>query len=183
MKNSLQRIKANLDFSFKEKLKRILGYGAFSCVAIALFLQGSYRIGFDVQRIVGDPSCLPEAIYLIDYRVKRAPVVGDYVVAIMPETGESVGAKKGTKIIKKVIGVPGDKIKVSGLDFWVNGEHAGRLWLAKSIPGKKPGDFDNEHQLGENEFFLVGTEKESFDSRYWGALDGSQIIGYSHPLI
>ena len=114
----------------------------------------------------------------------RPAKVGHYVLARMPATGLGVGARPGDRIVKRVRAVAGDTVKVEGTELYINGKHQDndRLWLAKSIPGKEPGDFDREVTLGDGELFLMGTTRESFDSRYWGPVKREAILGSAIPL-
>ena len=36
--------------------------------------------------------------------------------------------------------------------------------------------------LQADEFWMLGTMPMSFDSRYWGPINGSQIVGRAHVL-
>lgn len=154
---------------------------AAGLIALGLWLTG-IRIGVDVQRLIGQPACMPSLIYLWKPGMHQPPKIGDYVLARMPNTGLGVGAREGDRIVKKIVALTGDTVKVQGTELYVNGQHTDRLWLAKSIPGKKPGDFDAEYTLKEGQLFLMGTTKESFDSRYWGAVNREAFLGYAIPL-
>lgn len=168
-------------------LKLIVGFFVLDIVAIALLVVGLHmsglRIGLDVQRLIGEPACMPSLVYLWHSPDRATPKKGDYVVALMPDTGLGVGARKGDRIVKKVMAVEGDRVRIEGTELWINDEHADRLWLAKSIPGKAPGDFDRDSVMVEHEIFLMGTTQESFDSRYWGTLSRDAVIGYAIPLL
>lgn len=150
-------------------------------IALGLWLTG-IRIGVDVQRLVGEPACMPSLVYLWKKGMPQEPKVGDYVMTRMPKSGLSVGAREGDRIVKKVAALRGDTVKVEGTELWINGVHVDRLWLAKSLPGKSPGDFDAEYTLKEGQMFLMGTTKESFDSRYWGVVNREAFLGYAIPL-
>lgn len=150
-------------------------------VVLGLILTG-FRVGIDVQRLIGKPACMPWMVYVWHKANQVEPEVGFYVVARMPAIGMAVGARPGDRIVKKVAAVPGDKIRIEGTELWINGIHSDRLWLAKSLPGKVVGDFDKNMTLKAGEFFLMGTTKESFDSRYWGPIHREAIIGYAYPV-
>lgn len=141
-----------------------------------------FRIGVDWQRILGYPSCLPSLVYLIDYRTPHEPRLGDYAVFFFPDTGHQVGPKEGQRAIKLVHALPGHSVTVQGTELVVRDFFEDRLWLAKSIPGKKPGDWDASYKVAPGTFFAYGTEKESFDSRYFGPVDQRRIVGYARPL-
>lgn len=168
-------------------LKFLIGFLAVDLVAIALVVVGllltGLRIGVDVQRLIGEPACMPSLLYLWHKPDRDTPRKGDYVVARMPETGMSIGARKGDRIVKQVAATEGDRVRIQGTDLWINEKHTDRLWLSKSIPGKAPGDFHRDSVMVEHEIFLMGTTKESFDSRYWGTLRREEIIGYAIPLL
>lgn len=150
-------------------------------LALGLWLTG-IRIGIDVQRLVGEPACMPSLVYLWKPGMPQEPKIGDYVLARMPKSGLPVGAREGDRIVKRVAALAGDTVKVRGTELWINGKHADRLWLAKSLPGKSPGDFDAEYTLKDGQMFLMGTTKESFDSRYWGVVNREAFLGYAVPL-
>lgn len=150
-------------------------------IMLSLWLLNA-RVGIDVQRLIGQPACMPSLVYLWKPGMPQPPKIGDYVLARMPKTGLGVGAREGDRIVKKVRAVAGDSIKIVGTELWINGKHADRLWLAKSIPGKAPGDFDAEYTLKDGQLFLMGTTQESFDSRYWGVVNREAFLGYAIPL-
>lgn len=151
-------------------------------VVLALNVSG-FRVGLDAQRLIGQPACMPSLVYLWSKTDGNPPARGDYVVARMPKTAFGVGGREGDRIIKIVMGVPGDSIRISGTELWINGKHTDRLWLAKSLPGKTVGDYDVQIVLGEHQYFVMGTTKESFDSRYWGPINREAIIGSALPLL
>ncbi|MBV7542108.1 S26 family signal peptidase [Acidovorax sp. sic0104] len=152
-------------------------------VSVVGLKAAGFRVGIDVQRLIGEPACMPTLVYLWHKPDRATPLKGDYVVARMPETGMGVGARKGDRIVKKVMATEGDRVRIQGTELWINEQHTERLWLAKSIPGRAPGDFDRDSVMGEHEMFLMGTTKESFDSRYWGTLRREQVLGYAIPLL
>lgn len=167
---------------------RWLKYGALGVICtLALVVLGmrltGVRLGIDAQRLIGAPACMPSLLYTWS-RTSGGPYTkGEYIVALMPETPFHVGGRPGDRIIKIVMGVPGDTIRIQGTELWINGEHTDRLWLAKSLPGKTVGDYDTEMVLPPGQYFVMGTTHESFDSRYWGPLHREAIIGTARPLL
>lgn len=168
-------------------VRMLKGLVVSQAVAMAFIVAGlvllDARIGVDVQRLIGEPACMPSLVYLW-HKSEGIPQAktGDYVVALMPDSGMKVGARTGDRIVKKVMAVTGDRVRIAGTELWINGVHTDRLWLAKSLPDRAPGDFDRDEVLGEGELFLMGTTKESFDSRYWGTVHREAIIGSAIPL-
>lgn len=80
--------------------------------------------------------------------------------------------KQDEKLIKRVLALPGEKIKcVSGI-IYVNNEQ-----IDDSHAYGKTADF-SEVTLGEDEYFLVGDNREvSYDSRYFGPVKKENIQG------
>lgn len=172
-----------MGLTVKQRLLRMLIGFVLGSLVITFWLEQGYRIGIDRQVIFGEDRCLDEFLFLIRMRVDHLPKTGDYIVTGMPKTDFKVGAKAGTQVIKLVAATHGDHIQVKGTDLFINGQLKDRLWLAKSIPGKKPGDFDVDIKLEKDEYFLMGTTKESFDSRYWGKVHVETIRGFAYPII
>lgn len=86
--------------------------------------------------------------------------------------------------IKRIIGLPGETVKISDNKITiVNLEHPSGIVLKESyIPSDTltltPEVKSFEKTLGVNEFFVLGDNREhSSDSREWGVLPKSNIIG------
>lgn len=80
--------------------------------------------------------------------------------------------KKDEELIKRILALPGEKIKcVSGI-IYVNNEK-----IDDSHAYGKTKDF-NEVILGDDEYFVVGDNREvSYDSRYFGPIKKENIKG------
>lgn len=91
---------------------------------------------------------------------------GDVVICHYPNRGR-------TYFVKRVVGVPGDKVcRYNGVTY-VNGEPLDPLGLAAEARY----DYD-EYTLGEDEYFCVGDNRyDSHDSRDWNDGDASRDVG------
>lgn len=93
----------------------------------------------------------------------------DIVVVSLPEED----------VIKRVIGLPGDKISYSNNQLYVNGEV-----IEENFLHKKTGDF-NISEIGseivpEGQYFVLGDNRtDSYDSRYFGFIDKQEIKGHA----
>lgn len=136
-----------------------------------------YYIGLDPQKV----KCIPGiTFYLIDK--KNQVVEKDKTYAFYAKGLDPI-FEDGTKMVKFVRGVGGDKIKITEDQFiYINGEdHGFGFWLSERL-GKKPSDFAGEGTIPTGEFWMMGTSDLSFDSRYWGTIHEDQIIGRAYPL-
>ena len=109
------------------------------------------------------------------------PDRGDVIV--FTESGLSQFGQTDTKqLIKRVIGLPGDRVVVSGGMYTVyNKTHPQGFDPDKSLPyGKNipttSGDVDVT--LGKNQLFVSGDNRpDSLDSRAFGPINASQVVG------
>lgn len=75
--------------------------------------------------------------------------------------------------IKRVIGLPGEKVKFRNNGLYINDELLSEPWLTRQTQGAS-----GEWQLGEDEYFVMGDNRNnSSDSRAWGPVDSRLIIG------
>ena len=98
------------------------------------------------------------------------PKRGDIVVFKPP------GYEDDTLYIKRVIGVPGDRVQIIDGYIYLNGEkYDDPQWTEEILD---PGIAEEEVTVGEGEYFVVGDNRnDSMDSRDFGAVDKSRIMG------
>lgn len=81
--------------------------------------------------------------------------------------------------IKRIIGIPGDTVSISGRNVTISNEtHPDGILLDESyVLDMKPSAALTE-TLGENEYFVMGDNRDaSSDSRSWGVLQRDKIVG------
>ena len=93
------------------------------------------------------------------------------------ERGDVVIAREnGTPIVKRVIGLPGDRVQFIGDDLYVNDKLVQEPYVTDANYNK--GILKDVVTLGEDEFILLGDNRDvSNDSRYFGAVKGNSIKG------
>jgi len=131
----------------------------------------------------------------------------DIVVFKFPGRAEDA-QEPGEHFVKRVIGLPGDHVRVVHRQVFVNGKAVPQPFVRKSYPDQvRPGDdfppdtwdemqgatatwgaeFQNYVKNGElvvppNEYFVMGDNREeSWDSRFWGFVPRDLISG--RPLV
>jgi signal peptidase I len=133
------------------------------------------------------------------------PQRGDIVVFYSPHDG--------TRLIKRVIGLPGDTVEMRNNVLVINGQpveyksieeellsdlpvelRTGRVFAAEELPGHTHAVGGNPslrairnfapYQVPEGQYFMMGDNRDdSFDSRYWGTVDRSQIVGRATDVV
>jgi signal peptidase I len=82
--------------------------------------------------------------------------------------------------IKRIIGIPGDHIKVSGGKIYLNGNELTEPYLSDTI-FTNPGSFlqeDQEITVEPGHYITIGDNRPaSSDSREWGFITRGEIIG------
>lgn len=102
-----------------------------------------------------------------------------------PERGEVVvfrypGDEK-TFFIKRIVGLPGERVVVTGGKLYIYNDKnkAGKLIDEDEyLPDDLITIGEKDVTLGTNEFFVMGDNRDaSFDSRQWGPLKRSEVVG------
>ncbi|MFC5702156.1 signal peptidase I [Cohnella faecalis] len=118
----------------------------------------------------------------------REPKRGEVIVFHVPDEGRD--------FIKRVIGVPGDEVKVDGDDVYINGAKIEESYLKKAIEeahAAGPDSLYNPHNGGSSDFpnlefpdgkvpegmlFVMGDHRSnSEDSRMIGFIPQSRVVG------
>jgi signal peptidase I len=144
-------------------------------VAIFLFV---YLLVMQPHKIKGasmEPN-FPDGEYLLTdkftYRFGE-PKRGDVVVFIAP--GQNV-----EEYIKRIIGLPGDKVSIKENKVYVNGVQLEENYLSNSLK-TGGGSFLKEGQevaIPQDNYFVLGDNRPfSSDSRSWGTITKQEITG------
>lgn len=133
------------------------------------------------------------------------PQRGDIVVFFSP--------KDGTRLVKRVIGLPGDAIELRNDQLFINGQAVDYTALDPAISNQL-GAADQAHglfateqlpphshavmaingvpalrtfgpvQVSDGHYFMMGDNRDnSFDSRFFGTVDRSQIVGRASSVV
>ena len=151
--------------------------------------------GLWLPRIVPMPRCVvfnpsesaPRGWYWIEHLDRVSPRAGDYVLADLPSAPATFAAQRGylpagVPLLKRVGAVSPDLVCTSGAQVSVNGVVIATIrqfdWRHRSMPV----DVICRPLAGAEVFLLSDTSAASFDSRYFGPIDRSSVIGVAHPL-
>jgi signal peptidase I len=105
---------------------------------------------------------------------------GDIVVFTHPPLDHCPGPQEGD-LVKRVIALPGQTIYSSGNSIYVNGRLLAEPYLPHYDPlGPPITDAGSQHpyRVPPGEFYVLGDNRaDSCDSRYWGPVKGSSMVG------
>lgn len=149
-------------------LTLILGVGAY-------YLTDRYSVGIDPQ----EKTCLQWRVFVID---KHDTVIERGEIFAFRSESMDPYFKDGSQVIKVVDGVPGDRVKVTQDKVSVNDVVVGKgLLLSKKL--KKPKSrYVRDEIVPEGKYWFMGRSEDSFDSRYWGYVSKSNVIGRAYPI-
>jgi signal peptidase I len=170
------------EISSRAPVKKRSDRALFVSVIVALILAFAIRFWIAAPYVVSGTSMEPNFQnwnYLIVDRLTykfEAPQRGDVVVLDLPQ-------ETSRALIKRVIGLPGDTVVLSGLDPTVtiiDAAHPSGLVLNEPYidPANYGGATNTRYTLGPDQYFVLGdNRKVSADSRIWGILPGQDIVG------
>ena len=148
-------------------------------VAIALILAILIRIFIAEPRYIPSDSMIPTlhtgdrlVVEKVSYHF-HPPHTGDIVVFEPPEQLQSLGYRKDQVFIKRIIGKPGDLVRVNNSKVYINDRPLSEDYIAE------PPDYQLVSvKVPEAEFFVMGDNRnDSNDSHIWGFLPKQNIIG------
>ncbi len=147
-----------------------LGWVTLSVIAALVLVK---HFVFDIMPVSG-VSMFPnfhdrDVIVLnkISYVISR-PKRGDDVVLRFP------GDPNHQRYIKRLIGLPGEKVAIRDGHVSINGQPLNEAYLDDSVTTYPAADID----LRADQYFLLGDNRDlSSDSRIWGTASRSDFIG------
>lgn len=159
-------------------------------ILLALFIRTFVIQAFKIPSgsmlptlMIGDHLLVNKFIYGI-----RVPFTGKVLVPIKdPKSGDIIVFRflkdRSVDYIKRVVGVPGDKIQVKDKKLYrnekrVNDPHA-HFSSTAVLPGSaSPKDNFGPVTVPEGKYFVMGDNRDnSSDSRFWGFVESSDVLG------
>jgi signal peptidase I len=102
---------------------------------------------------------------------------GDIIVFRAPPKVATACETNDTDLVKRVIGLPGETISDKSGTVYIDGKALKQVWLPTHDPMTYTGSFAPVH-IGPDSYFVMGDNRtNSCDSRYWGTVPRSDIIG------
>ncbi len=171
----------------------------FKAIIIAIIIALIFRTfvveAFKIPSGSMEPALIPGDHILVNkftYGI-RFPFINYYIPVSRPKTGQVIVFKfpyaskynlhRGMDFIKRVVGIPGDKIQIVDNVVYINNrvykcKYA--VWKSKKIlPAyDSPRDNYGPVTVPKNKLFVMGDNRDnSFDSRYWGFVPYKDVVG------
>jgi len=151
----------------KSQIRELLEVVVVS-VAIAAFLITFIVQAFFIPSRSMQPTLEPGDRILVNKFIYRfhEPQRGDVIVFKFP-------LDPSRDFIKRVIGLPNDKIEIKEGILYINDKEQKEPYLAEFFPG----NYGPYHVPPHNLFVLGDNRGNSEDSRFWGALPRENVVG------
>lgn len=106
------------------------------------------------------------------------PPRGDIVVFTAPENLKALDPKVSDYYIKRVIGTPGNEVRIMQGTVYINNQPIEETYIAQ------PPQYQLESQLiKDNTYLVLGDNRnDSFDSHIWGTLPKEFIVGKAYKI-
>mgnify|MGYP001790720943 FL=1 len=148
-------------------------------VAIALTIAIFVRFFIAEPRFIPSPSMVPTLavgdrllVEKVSYHL-HPPTRGDIVVFEPPPQLQEYGYQASQAFIKRVVGLPGQKVQVSQGKVYVNGEPLAESYILEAPQYEMP-----PVTVPAGQLFVMGDNRnDSNDSHVWGFLPIENVIG------
>ena len=115
-----------------------------------------------------EDTLLPGDRVLVQRFPRPSPARGDMIVFVCP-------IDRRQTFVKRVIGVPGDRIRISGKVVYRNGAAVDEPYAVHRADNEVA---DGEVVVPQAKYFVLGDNRDqSLDSRDWGFIDSGDLIG------
>ena len=179
-KFNVERFKEGMSWVIQIATVIFIAYVCVSCFGVRTNVVGQ---AMSDTLDNGDEVLINKFIYVVSN-----PKAGD-VVVFVPN-----GNEKSHYYVRRVIGVPGDKIQIKDGSVYVNGQRYNEKTDVATM--EEAGIANEELLLGDNEYFVLGDNRNnSEDSRYanignikkeyivgqaWFCLESEEGMGFIH---
>ena len=135
---------------------------------------------FSIAIAPQEALCLPPyRIWVID-KHDSTPIRGE--IFAFKSQGLAPLFPDETTIVKVLDGMPGDAVRVTLDATMINGKTVAHGLDVAAEHGVDPQRYVRDGLIGEGRYWFFGRTRDSFDSRYWGSVGQSQILGRAYPI-
>ncbi|MEM9246397.1 MAG: signal peptidase I, partial [Cyanobacteria bacterium P01_F01_bin.153] len=109
----------------------------------------------------------------------RSPERGEILVFDPPRILREMRPQADQPFILRVVGVPGDRLRIQGGQLYVNGQPLRESYLKEPITYEMA-----QVTIPEDTYFVLGDNRnDSFDSSIWGIVPTNKILGKATSVV
>ncbi|HEY1733547.1 MAG TPA: signal peptidase I [Acidimicrobiales bacterium] len=146
-------------------------------VVLAVVVRAFFLQTFFVPSTSMYPTLKPGDRIVVE-KVTKSVQPGDIIVFSRP-AAEDCGGPPVPDLVKRVIGLPGDTVEVRDDKVYLNGKVLPEPWLPAATDESNPYTANyGPVTVPAGDYFVMGDNRtRSCDSRMWGPVKGSSIVG------
>ena len=171
-----------IDVTYKSAIREWIETVLFSVIfalIIKTFVVQPFYIPSESMEgtlLVGDRIMVNRFDYLL-----RDPARTDVIVFEDPRFDDRI-TKRTSYFIKRVIGLPFEKVEIIEQKVYVDGNPLTEDYVKRVTPGNRNlpslDTYRSLPAIEDNSYFVMGDNRDnSTDSRVWGAVPGTRIVG------
>jgi signal peptidase I len=164
------------------ELLAVVAVAIVIAVLLRTFVVATYSIpsgSMEPTLQIGDRIVVDKLSYEL-HGIGRSDII---VFSTPPK--ENCAGPPVSDLVKRVIGLPGETISLSGGHVYIDGHLLPEPWLPPDVraatypgPSAAPYALHHSYKIPQNEVYVMGDNRtESCDSRYWGPVVESTIVG------
>lgn len=139
-------------------------------------------LGFEIFRIPSNsmqPTLVPGDNIFVSTRAyqTQSPELNDVIIFLYPKD-------RGINYVKRLIGLPGDTVRIENFNVYVNGKIINQTYLDKKLVQKPFSRFMKELTIPQGKLFVLGDNRDnSNDGRFFGLVDKADVIGKAKMIV
>ena len=163
---------------------KIFPVSILSTAIIGLGLVGFSIVAQPKPMVVWNASAsVPVGLYRV---ASGVPKLGALVLVCTPDSVKILADERhylpsNVPLVKHIAAVSGDVVCSSNWTVFINGKKAVHQ-LKSDRTGRSLTRWSGCRRLGQDEYFLLGSAPDSFDSGYFGPVKNVRVIGRLVPL-
>lgn len=177
--NSVERSRVE---AYKERARATFRKPLFWAVFAGGFIFYSLLIAYIEKYYsfgVNNSPSLPYEFFILSHKPEDKVLTKGTIIEYPTWIDYKDVHKKGDLFVKRIGCMPGQHLELVGDNFFCDKWYIGSI-LHKDLKGRDIGlRFNFNGTIPEGKYFALGDHERSFDSRYYGFVDESQISGVS----
>ena len=152
--------------------------GAVLVLCLCLILSAAYLCG--VRLSFNISGSLPWSVF-VTVRTKGISC-GPRSIGLFRLNVQNPYWDYGAVFAKRFVGCPGDELRTEGAEFYLNDK---KIAVASRHDSKGVAvtSFRFDGVIPAGSYFVLGDGEKSYDSRYWGFVRKSWVVGRGFPLL